>query len=145
MSKEVTKDFGTQALFAGKSIYSTIHVPEEKTYVATIRDKKKKVEEIKEDSISIQHNPTTDETIIAESSANPPSSNQNEVVYKVWFWFTKAIEPEDLENIQIIKMQIDKYFINQLKYLPLWRSYFSQSSLSIGQGLTLLSGYDLKV
>jgi len=102
--KDLSKDYGESALFAGKSFYSTINVAEDKEYNATLREWKKKVEEVKEDTPSMAKENHTEETTVAENSAKPDIS---EDVYKVRIKFTKAIEPEDQENLQVIKMQVE--------------------------------------
>lgn len=123
IKKELSKDFGESALFAGKSIYSTINVADDKEYTAKLWERKKKVEEVKEDTPTLTKGETqTEETVIAESSSKVEPL---EGVYKVWVKFTKALEPDDQENLQVIKMQVDSFFLNQMKYLPLWRSYFA--------------------
>mgnify|MGYP000873634437 FL=1 len=91
-------------MFAGRSFYSTINVADDKEYTATLRERKKKVEEVKEDTPSMAKETHTEETTIAENSGKPDIS---EDVYKVRIKFTKAIEPEDQENLQVIKMQVE--------------------------------------
>ena len=107
--KDLSKDYGESALFAGRSFYSTINVAEDKEYTATLRERKKKVEEVKEDTPSMAKETHTEETTIAETSAKPDIS---EDIYKVWIKFTKAIEPEDQENLTVIKMQVEQYFLH---------------------------------
>lgn len=82
-------------------MYSTIHVAEDKQYMAKLWERRKKVEEIKEDTPTMSKEHHTEETVIAEYTGN---AELTEEIYKVIVKFTKALEPDDQENLSVIKM-----------------------------------------